>query len=207
VRQQLGIATRQSVLGTLLGQNTMRGNEFWFPVLGWVLQQPLEDAETGVGLIRTIAEWCHTRLLKDMQAGAQQANVRVISVMATEAASQDVADVLAARITDLTEDLNSEESFHLGELEELAGVRRQDLSNYIHDGQLCSCDDRYRREFPQLLIGGRREMPFDEAVSAIRRGEPDNWGSLFEELRDLTASGDWPPAVYTPNFWESREGR
>ena len=50
-------------------------------------------------------------------------------------------------------------------------------------------------------------MPFDEAVSAIRRGEPDNWGNLFEELRDLTASGDWPPAAYTPNFWESRDGR
>ena len=133
VRQQLGIATRQSVLSALLGQETMRGNDFWFPVLGWVLQQPLEDAEAGVGLIRTIAEWCRTRLLQDMQAGTQQANVRVISVVAMETASLDVADVLAARITDLTEELNREESFHLGELEELAGVRRQDLSNYFQD--------------------------------------------------------------------------
>jgi hypothetical protein len=131
VRQQLGIATRQSVLRALLGQETIRGNDFWFPVLGWVLQQPLEDADAGVGLIRTIAEWCRTWLLQDMQASTQQANVRVISVMAMETASLDVADVLAARITDLTEALNREESFHLGELEELAGVRRQDLSNYF----------------------------------------------------------------------------
>ena len=36
VRQQLGIATRQSVLSALLGQGTMRGTDFWFPVLGWV---------------------------------------------------------------------------------------------------------------------------------------------------------------------------
>jgi hypothetical protein len=50
-------------------------------------------------------------------------------------------------------------------------------------------------------------MPFDEAVSAIRRGEPDNWGNLFEELHDLTTSGDWPPASYTPTFWEARDGR
>ena len=153
VRQQLGIATRQSVLSALLGQETMRGTDFWFPVLGWVLQRPLEDAEAGVGLVRIIAEWCRTRLLQDMQASTQQANVRVISVLAMETASLDVADVLAARITDLTEELNREESFHLGELEALAGVRRQDLSNYFQDHQLCSCDDRYRREFPQLLIG------------------------------------------------------
>jgi hypothetical protein len=207
VRQQLGITTRQSVLSALLGQETMRGNDFWFPVLGWVLQPPLEDAEAGVGLIRTIAEWCRTWLLQDMQASTQLANVRVISVVAMETASLDVADVLAARISDLTEDLNSEESFHLGDLEELAGVRLQDLSNYFQDRQLCSCDDRYRREFPQLLIGGgRREMPFDEAVSTIRRGEPDNWGNLFEELRDLTASGDWPPAHYKSTFWDSRDG-
>ena len=174
---------------------------------GWVFQQPLEDAEAGVGLVGIIAEWCRTRFLQDMQDATQQANVQVISVVAMETASLDVTDVLAAHITDLTEELNREESFHLSELEKLAGVRRQDLSNYFQDHQLCSCDDRYRREFPQLLISGRPEMPFDEAVSAIRRGEPDNWGNLFEELRDLTASGDWPPADYTPTFWEARDGR
>jgi hypothetical protein len=207
VRRHLGITTRQSLIGALLGQETMRGNEFWFPVLGWVLQQPLEDAEVGVGLICTIAEWCRIRLLQDMQAGTQQGNIRVISVLAIETTSPEVAAMLAARITDLSEDLNREESFHLGELDPLAGVRRQDLSNYFQDHRFCGCDNRYRQEFPQLLIGGRREMSFDEAVSAIRRGEPDNWGNLFEELRELTAAGDWPPAAYTPNFWESRDGR
>jgi hypothetical protein len=50
-------------------------------------------------------------------------------------------------------------------------------------------------------------MPFDEAVSAIQRGEPDNWGNLYEELNDLTASGDWPPTDYSPTFWEDRDGR
>jgi hypothetical protein len=40
---------------------------------------------------------------------------------------------------------------------------------------MCSCDDRYRDDFPRLLIGPRRrEMPFDEAVTNIRRGDPDN---------------------------------
>ena len=72
-------------------------------------------------------------------------------------------------------------------------MRRQDLRNYFRDRQLCSCDDRYRDEFPQLLLGERRDMPFDEAVTTIRRGEPDNWGNLFEELEEMTPSGDWPP--------------
>ncbi len=70
-----------------------------------------------------------------------------------------------------------------------------------------NCDDRYRREFPRLLLGERPEMPFDEAVTTMRRGEPDNWGNLFEELRDMTAAGDWPPPSDTQRFWESRDGR
>ena len=81
VCQQLGIATRQSVLSALLRQETVRVTDFWFPVLGWVVQQPLEDAGAGVRLVRIIAEWCRTRLLQDIQAGTQQANVRVISVV------------------------------------------------------------------------------------------------------------------------------
>ena len=115
----------------------------------------------------------------------------------------NVVNSLESKLSDPT----NEEGFHLGKLEQLASVRRQDLSNYFQDRQLCSCDDRDRPEFPQLLLGGRREMPFDEAVTTIRRGEPDNWGNLFEELRDLTAAGDWPPTDYTPGFWECRDGR
>jgi hypothetical protein len=63
-------------------------------------------------------------------------------------------------------------------------------------------DARQSGEILGAAFGG---MP--TAVSTIRRGEPDNWGTLFEELHGLTASGDWPPADYTPNFWESRDGR
>lgn len=48
-------------------------------------------------------------------------------------------------------------------------------------------------------------MPFDEAVSAIRRGEPDNWGSFFAELSALKERGDWPPKHDAPNFWSQRD--
>ena len=158
-------------------------------------------------LIRVIAEWCHTRLLQDLRTGTQDANIRVMSLVAIETVSREVAHTLEEHIADLLDNPANEEGFHLGKLEQLASVRRQDLSNYFQDRQLCSCDDRDRPEFPQLLLGGRREMPFDEAVTTIRRGEPDNWGNLFEELHDLTAAGDWPPTDYTPGFWECRDGR
>jgi hypothetical protein len=92
--------------------------------------------------------------------------------------------------------------FHVGELERLAGVRRKDLVHYFQDNQICHCDERYRKDFPTLLLAGRREMPFDEAVKTIRRGEPDNWGNLFEELNAMTKAGTWPPEDYNPHFWE-----
>ena len=37
--------------------------------------------------------------------------------------------------------------------------------------------------FRVCFLVRRQEMPFDEAVTTIRRGEPDNWGNLFEELQ------------------------
>jgi hypothetical protein len=211
VRQHLGITLRQSVIGTLLTPDMLRGNDFWFLVLGWVLQQPLADAAAGAKLIHTIADWCRMRLFQEMLASTQDANVRALSIVAIEASSLEVAADLEDSIANLTEHLNDEEGCHVGELERLAGVRRQDLSNYFRDRQLCSCDDRYRDEFPQLLLCSRREMPFDQAVVTIRRGDPDNWGNLYEELRDMTASGDWPPADWPPaddepTFWESRDG-
>ena len=67
--------------------------------------------------------------------------------------SLEVAEALEERIADLTEDMNDEEGFHFGELERLAGVRLQDLRNYFQDQQICSCDDRYRREFPRYCSG------------------------------------------------------
>ena len=207
VRRQCGVAPRQSVIGALLQQDTARGNDFWFLVLGWVLQQPLTDAEAGARLISAIADWCRTRLCQELPTGQQDAHVRAISVVANETVSLEVAEEIEKRLAVLRENLNDEDGFHCGELAQLASVRLQDLRNYFQDTQICSCDDRYRREFSLILLGGRPEMPFDEAVTTIRRGEPDNWGNLFEELRDLTASGDWPPVDYMPNFWESRDGR
>ena len=89
----------------------------------------------------------------------------------------------------------------------MAAVLDEDLRNYFRNETICGCDDRYREPFPDVLLAGREEMPFDEAVATIRRGEPDNWGNLFDELTDLTQAGAWPPPHYDPNFWSKRDGR
>jgi hypothetical protein len=207
MRQTFRVDPRQSVLRALLQQDTRSGNDFWFLVLGWVLPQPLADAAAGASLLQAIADWCRTHLLREMPAGQQDTNSRVLSVVAMEAVSLEVTEALEERLATLRDSLDDEDGFHCGALDRLAGVRLQDLRNYFQDQQICSCDDRYRREFPRLLLGARQEMPFDEAVTTIRRGEPDNWGNLFEELQALTTSDDWPPAPEARRFWESRDGR
>lgn len=153
--------------------------------------------------MRSIAEWCRTTLAEDVASWAKTANIRVISILALETETSEVTDDLEERVLDVIDDVNDAEAFHLGELSTLAEVRRSDLQNYFRDQQSCSCDDRYRDRFPKLLLGQRREMPFDEAVTTIRRGDPDNWGNLFETLSAMTEAGTWPPAAYRPDFWEA----
>jgi hypothetical protein len=203
IRGELRVASGQSMINALLKPDRMGGDDFWFLVLGWVLPQPLGDADTGERIIRSIAEWVRTTLVDDVATRNHAANVRVISILAMETETSEVTDDLEARVLDAIDDLNDAEAFHLGELGPLAGVRRIDLQNYFRDEQICSCDNRYRDDFPRLLVGPeRREMPFDEAVTTIRRGDPNNWGNLFETLSDMTDAGTWPPTAYDPDFWE-----
>ena len=114
---------------------------------------------------------------------------------------------LTSTVDDLIEEHDVEAGFHFGELKALGAVRRQDLRNYFRNEAVCGCDERYRETFPDLLLGPRKEMPFDEAVSTIRRGEPDNWGNLFDELKDLKQSGAWPPPHDDANFWSPSDAR
>jgi hypothetical protein len=207
VLQQYNLAPRQPVLPALLDGNPISGNDFWFVIIGWKLAQPLPDARRGAEIIQAIAAWCRTHLLPDMRQEAQYANVRVLSVVAMEVISDEMAEALEDSIATLIENLNDDESFHLGQLGQLGKVERQDLRNYFQDQQICSCPAPYRGEFPGLLLAGHRDMSFGQAVATIKRGEPDNWGNLYEELQEMTANGEWPPAEDDDTFWESRDGR
>ena len=95
VRQTFRVAPRQSVLRAMLQQDTRSGNDFWFLVLGWVLPQPLADAAAGA---RLTAGHCrlvsHPSVAVRCQAGQQDTNSRVLSVVAMETVSLEVAEAL-----------------------------------------------------------------------------------------------------------------
>jgi hypothetical protein len=208
VRQELGIGPRDSVSGALLKAETLVGNGFWFLILGWVLSPRLDDdnVEDMQASLRAIADWCRIRLLPELLQSPPGVNIRALSVAATETESSSGIDQLRGILDDMMIELNDTESFRVGELDPLDRVRLSDLTNYFSNRQICSCHDNYRKEFPQRLLAGRRDMPFDEAVDTIRRGYPDNWGNLFEKVEAMSQAGTWPPANYDSTFWETHDG-
>lgn len=201
VRRRFQLNPRQALLDGLLDREALAGTVFYFLILGWQAGEPTGDATR---LLSAVAEWCRTRLAAELGAGGWQAKVRVISIVALEA---ERTDELANTVDELIEVYDVERCFHFARLDRLAAVLRSDLRAYFRNDSICGCDDRYRETFPELLLGKRKEMPFDEAVSTIRRGEPDNWGNLYDELKDLSDTGAWPPPHYDANFWSRRDAR
>lgn len=209
VRRRFSVGAHERLLARLLDRERLTGATFAFLILGWRVAGVRGDAPGFVaaaeGLLRALADWCRDPLGRELAELAQGGTqVRVISIVALE--SEHVA-TLDDTLDDLIDAYGSEQRFHFDKLDRLAAVSLPDLRKYFRNPEICTCDERYREQFPALLLGGRREMPFDEAVSTIRRGDPDNWANLFDELTDLTASKDWPPAHYQPNFWSTRDGR
>jgi hypothetical protein len=201
VRRRFRLNPRQSLLDGLLDREALAGTAFCFLVLGW---QAGSADDNAARLLRVVTEWCRMRLAAELGTGEWQDKVRVISIIALEAVR---TEGLTSTVDDLIEEHDVEAGFHFGELKALGAVRRQDLRNYFRNEAVCGCDERYRETFPDLLLGPRKEMPFDEAVSTIRRGEPDNWGNLFDELKDLKQSGAWPPPHDDANFWSPSDAR
>jgi len=201
VRRRFRLNPQQTLLDALLDREALAGTAFCFLVLGWQAGKLTGDAAS---LLRAVADWCHKRLGAEIAANDWPAKVRVISIVALEAeGTQEWVET----VDQLIEEYDVEPGFHFAELDPLGAVLRRDLRNYFSNEAICGCDDRYREKFPDLLLGGRKEMPFDEAVNSIRRGEPDNWGNLFDELNDLSQTGAWPPPHYDPKFWSRRDAR
>src|SRR5262249_46935 len=123
VRQQYNLAPRQPVLPALLDGDLISGNDFWFVIIGWRFALPLADAWPRSEMIQAVAAWCRMHLLQDIRQEAQYANVRVLSVVAMEVVSEEMAEELEDSIATLIENLN-DESFHLGQLGQLGKVER-----------------------------------------------------------------------------------
>ena len=52
------------------------------------------------------------------------------------------------------------------------------------DSPICWCWDKLRPAYPGLLLAGREEMPFDEAVRQIKDAKGTGWGEMAKRLQE-----------------------
>ena len=64
----------------------------------------------------------------------------------------------------------------------LEGVDETHLCDYF-DSPICWCWDNLRPLYPGLLLAGRDEMPFDEAVRQIKEAKRAGWGVMARRLQ------------------------
>ena len=182
-------------------------DSFCFVVLGWLLPTPGDDLERCRTLMDNVTRWCMTRLTHELAELEHRLNLRIISILTLELANPDMTEQIAADIEDLQNAFYADPAFQVGELDVLSGVKKADLRRLFRDADRYRCNDKQRQEFPDLLLAGRPEMPFDQAVAAIRHGYPYNMGKLFDELSELKERGQWPPKQYSADFWKNPDAR
>ena len=132
-----------------------------------------------------VAAWCD-RLADGLGTGdARQIRVRSIVALETRPAQRE-------ELSDTVERLIGAcavgQGFHFGELRPLSAVHRIDLRNYFAGPTICSRDERYRQDFPDRLLGGRREMPSAEAACATSPRKSCRWHSHGTPHRQLVAA-------------------
>ncbi|MCB1808880.1 MAG: toll/interleukin-1 receptor domain-containing protein [Candidatus Competibacteraceae bacterium] len=212
VQKALNWQSGRMLISALLPDTACGSDLFCFVILGWEVPMPDEtysDYEYYHGLINVVTHWCQTKLSAALTKSDDNTNLRIISILTLEAAGSVVEKINSA-IEELQDYYDDDDypQFHVGKIPQLGGVKRIHLRGFFQDEDRCHCSKvAQRKQFPDLLLAGRKEMPFDEAVATIHRGFPDNMGKLFDELSDLTARGLWPPEQYTPDYWNTIDGQ
>jgi len=122
-------------------------------------------------------------------------DMRIISLITLETADSDERDDLLDATETFDEDLTAgveyrrTTGFRFEPMEPLTGVRRRDLRHYF-DSEFCTCPDGLRQDYPALLLQGRDELPFDQAVALIRVARDRGWHAMKTDLEQQR-----PPAV------------
>jgi hypothetical protein len=176
---------RQPLLGALVDPcRAGRELTFCFLVLGWQAGRAAQgDAATT--LLNAVADWCR-HAPRQRELGADGCAGQGPRASRSSRWKAEQTDELAEhgraadrRVCDVRGGLSLRRPRSPGRR-----ASASDLRAYFRNETICGCDDRYRETLSRVCCSARRkEMPFDEAVSTIRRGEPDNWGTLFAELQ------------------------
>ena len=201
VYRQLGWNPYESLPTTLLSERIIEHGIFYFICLHWETTTPIAEVEDARSLMRLVIDWCQNRLLKSLEENPENATIRVISIQTIEIMGGEIIDDVADEVETLRDEFSYDLALQFGELTRLQGVRKADLQKFARNPKLCRCTDEQRALFPDLLLSGRKEMPFEEALITLRYGYPHNFGMLFDQLELFQRQGLWPPDQYDPEFW------
>ena len=115
--------------------------------------------------------------------------LRIISLIALETEDAGELETLQEDIEAFDAELTAGKEyrrtagFRFEALDPLSGVRKLDLRHYF-DSEFCTCPDGLRREYPDLLLRGQREMSFEEAVALIRQARDRGWHAMKADLQN-----------------------
>jgi hypothetical protein len=185
-RRRFGLRPSAALSDALRPGPMRQSNESALALLAWTVVDGA-TADQRRAIARAVVQWSRERL-----APACPDDLRIISLLALETADWD-------ELTELFEDLETFDesltrggeyqrtaSFRFEPLDPLTGVTRRDLSKYF-DSEHCTCHDGLRRDYPGLLLAGRKEMSFEEAVRLIRAARDRGWHAMKAELEARTA--------------------
>jgi hypothetical protein len=181
-RRRQGLRPGVGLAEGLRPPQVRQSNEYLLPLIAWTLAGPA-DAGQRQAVASAILRWSRERL-----AVGCPDDLRVISLIALEPADaeelEDLRDDLQGFDDSLTAgaEYNPTAGFRFEAMEPLSGVRKHDLRRYFDWREVCNCPDDLRLVYPDLLLDGRREMPFEEAVALIREARDRGWHAMKTAL-------------------------
>jgi len=181
-RRALGLAPRADLFEALRTRASAVGGEMLVPLLCWRLERDDEPSvEATKAVAQAVLEWSWEHLA----IGCPE-NLRIISLLLIETPSHEEAEAvqgsLRAHERGLRDRGGSRASFKYRAMSFLSAVDEDHLRDYF-GSPTCWCWDHLREEYPGLMLNGRSEMPFDEAVRLVKRAKAMGWGKMAEELR------------------------
>jgi hypothetical protein len=185
LRRALGLSPSVHPAEGLRPKQLRLSNEILLPILAWRVKPDAEAAERRA-TARAVLRFSRERL-----APGCPDDIRVLSLITLEPADRDELDALRDDLEDFDDQLtegagyNRAPSFRFQVLDPLGGVDKRHLRAYF-GSEHCSCPDDLRLAYPRLLLNGRDEMPFDEAVDLIRAARDRGWGA-WKQARETNA--------------------
>jgi hypothetical protein len=181
-RRALQLAPRADLFEALRTKAPAFGGEILVPLLVWRLEG---DDEPSIEAMKAVAQAVLEWSWEHLAIGCPE-DLRVVSLLLMETPSHEEAETvqssLRAHERGLRDRGGTRASFKYRAMSPLSAVDEDHLRDYF-ESPICWCWDHLREEYPALMLNGRSEMPFDEAVRLVKRAKAMGWGKMAEKLR------------------------